>query len=140
MVAFGPETMVINYSERFTVTEMTGLFSSPRPIKGVHGHGDLRKKEVVGEYTIPYQLQTGLTRYAPMAKKPGSTIPGKSSPVPQFPASAYDIATTYLPAPKIQTTISASRTYSVVSVENTASPAPHPHDIHMKRFLERWKD
>ncbi|OOF92305.1 hypothetical protein ASPCADRAFT_133371 [Aspergillus carbonarius ITEM 5010] len=152
MVASGPEASVVNYSERFTLTNMTGAFSPPI-VHGIHSaihslgspinegeeHEELRKRQMIGSYTIPYPLQTGPTRYAPMAKKPGSTIPA-GLPTPQFSASPYTIATTYLPAATVQVTLSASETYSVVSIENTASPAPHSQDVQMKRFLERWKD
>ncbi|KAB8200727.1 Ser-Thr-rich glycosyl-phosphatidyl-inositol-anchored membrane family protein [Aspergillus parasiticus SU-1] len=145
MVASGPDAHVINFSDRFTLTGMAGAFSSNLEdgiglLSESHGQQELRRRQAVGAYTIPYQLQTGPTRYAPMAKKPGSTIPADKSPTPQFPTSAYEIATAYLSAPTIQTTVSASLTYSVSSIENTASPAPHPHDKKMKRFLERWKD
>ncbi|PYI09088.1 beta-1,6-glucan biosynthesis protein [Aspergillus sclerotiicarbonarius CBS 121057] len=152
IVASGPEASVVNYSDRFTLTNMTGSFS-PLIVHGIHSaihasgspvnegeeHEELRKRQMVGSYTIPYPLQTGPTRYAPMAKKPGSTIPA-GSPTPQFSASPYTIATTYLPAATVQVTLSASETYSVVSIENTASPAPRSQDVQMKRFLERWKD
>ncbi|RJE21142.1 beta-1,6-glucan boisynthesis protein Knh1 [Aspergillus sclerotialis] len=90
-------------------------------------------------YTIPYQLQTGPTRYAPMAKKPGTSITAKTA-TPQYPTSSYEIATSYLPQPTVQVTISAPLTYSTSSIENTASPAAQPVDAKMKRFLERWKD
>ncbi|KAB8232343.1 hypothetical protein ETB97_011083 [Aspergillus alliaceus] len=145
IVASGPDTIVENYSDRFTLTGMTGAFSSnlENEISSLnmgYEQEELRKRQAAGAYTIPYQLQTGPTRYAPMAKKPGSTIPTDKSPTPQYPTSAYDIATAYLPVPTVQTTVSASLTYSVSSIENTASPAPHPHDEKMKRFLERWKD
>ncbi|KAK5715240.1 Cell wall synthesis protein kre9 precursor [Elasticomyces elasticus] len=74
-----------------------------------------------------------------MAKKPGSTIP-PGKPTPQHPTSAYSIVTAYMGSPTVSTTKSAEATYSVSSIENTASPAAHPHDMHMKRWLERWKD
>ncbi|KAF9883454.1 hypothetical protein FE257_003452 [Aspergillus nanangensis] len=146
MVSSGPEDPVINYSDRFTLIGLTGDFSPGeedhiRSVREGYERTDLRKRQAEGAYTIPYNLQVGPTRYAPMAKRPGSTIPPKSvSPTPQNPASAYDIATAYLPQGTVQTTKSASLTYSEVSVENTASPAPNPQDAQMKRLLERWKD
>ncbi|CAK44833.1 hypothetical protein AnigIFM63309_002309 [Aspergillus niger] len=154
IAASGPDASVVNYSDRFTLTNMTGSFS-PTVINGIpsamyptdsfppahmdESHEELRKRQVAGPFTIPYQLQTGPTRYAPMAKKPGSTIP-VGTPTPQYPTSAYSVATTYLPQATVQMTLSASETYSVISIENTASPAPHAGDTKMKRFLERWKD
>ncbi|KAK1141361.1 Cell wall synthesis protein kre9 precursor [Aspergillus melleus] len=131
MIASGPDVSVVSLSPQFTLTGITGRDNG--------AFQDLRKRQAVGAYTIPYHLQTGPTRYAPMAKKPGSTIPAKL-PTPQFPTSAYSVATAYLPAPTVQATMSADRTYSVVSIENTASPAPHPEDAEMKKFLARWKD
>ena len=124
MVASGPDAHVINFSDRFTLTDMAGAFSSNLEdgiglLSEGHGQQELRRRQAAGAYTIPYQLQTGPTRYAPMAKKPGSTIPADKSPTPQFPTSAYEIATAYLSAPTIQTTVSASLTYSVSSIEIT---------------------
>ncbi|PYI25434.1 beta-1,6-glucan boisynthesis protein [Aspergillus indologenus CBS 114.80] len=149
MVSWGTGASVINVSEQFTITNMTGPVStsvlhslppdSPLSDCEMSRHHELRKRQVEEALTVPYQLQTGPTRYAPMAKKPASTIPAKL-PTPQFPASAYTIATTYLPPATVQVTLSASVTYSVASIENTASPAPHLHDAQMRRFLERWKD
>jgi hypothetical protein len=71
-----------------------------------------------GMYTVPYPLQvTGLTKYAPMPKHPGTTITAKSLP-PQFPASTYVVATTILPIPTWQTTLAATATDSTSSIEN----------------------
>ncbi|KAL4889110.1 Ser-Thr-rich glycosyl-phosphatidyl-inositol-anchored membrane family-domain-containing protein [Aspergillus ambiguus] len=143
MVSSGPDAFTINYSQHFTISGMTGSFA---PIPGYYNQSvtgdrtELRKRQEEGAYTIPYELQVGPTRYAPMAKMPGTAIPANSSPTPLHPTSAYDIATTFLPMPTIQATMSASPTYSWISIENTASPAPNPQDAQMKKFLERWKD
>lgn len=131
MVSTGPDAVAINFSNRFSFTNMTGSFK-PRIMNGIHsiqaangptpthdhGQNALYKRQHERAYTIPYELQTGLTRYAPMAKKPGSTIP-PGKPTPQHPTSAYSIATTYLGSPTIETTKSAERTYSLSSIENT---------------------
>ncbi|KAL4962651.1 putative beta-1,6-glucan biosynthesis protein (Knh1) [Aspergillus stella-maris] len=76
-------------------------------------------------YTVPYQDQTGPTRYAPLAKKPGTAVV-TSAPTPQFPPSPYKIATAYMKAPTVLTTLTASETRFVTMMENTAVPAPHP--------------
>lgn len=131
MVASGPGTSVVNYSNRFSLSNMTGSFPSrvkngihsiqdahgPTPREG-HEHERLQKRQTAGEYTVFYAYQTGPTRYAPMAKKPGNTIP-PGKPTPQNPTSPYTIATTYMPAPTVETTVSADLTYSVSSIENT---------------------
>jgi hypothetical protein len=136
MVASGPETFAINYSSRFTLSDMTGSFPPHLvdEIRSLSDHDgsavkeDLRKRVVQAAYTVPYPLQNGLTKYAPMAKEPGSTIPAKA-PVPQFSASLYTIATTWLPRATVQATLSASATHSVVSVENTVSALSHAFTI-----------
>ncbi|KAG2418650.1 hypothetical protein HFD88_001751 [Aspergillus terreus] len=140
MVSSGPDAFTVNYSHRFSISGMTGAFSSDSIQSIREDRAELRKRQAQGAYTIPYELQVGPTRYAPMAKQPGSTIPPNLSPTPQHPASPYTIATTFLPAPTVQQTMTATLTHSVVSMENTASPAPNPHDAQMKRYLERWKD
>ncbi|KAL1967777.1 hypothetical protein VTN77DRAFT_2466 [Rasamsonia byssochlamydoides] len=152
---------VVNYSPRFSLLQMTGTFSDrvkngllslsrASETEALEDNEELRKRQVQdtttttttdieGMFTVPYQDQlTGLTKYAPMAKQPGTTITAKT-PVRQFPTSAYIIATTFLPEPTVQTTITAPQTFSVSSIENTASPAPQPSDD-MKRFLKRWED
>ena len=70
------------------------------------------------KFTIPYQLQTGPTRYAPMAKKPGTAITAKTASR-QYPTSPYHIATTYLPKPTVSATIPAPVKYGTTSIENT---------------------
>lgn len=86
---------------------------------------DLERRQEAGAaslFTIPYQDQlTGLTKYAPMAKQPASTIHA-GNPTPQFPTSAYIVATTYLAEPTVQTTITESQIFSVSSIENPVSP------------------
>ncbi|MCJ1359114.1 MAG: hypothetical protein MMC33_009114 [Icmadophila ericetorum] len=93
-----------------------------------------------GSFGISYQFQTeGLTRYAPMQPKPGSTITATNT-APMFPPSAFSVATTLLPTPSIVTTITQPVDYSAsTSIENTGLPAAQPSDD-MQKFLNRWKD
>ncbi|KAL4986871.1 hypothetical protein BDW68DRAFT_162329 [Aspergillus falconensis] len=89
-------------------------------------HLHVQKRKVVADpYTVPYPLQTGPTRYAPLAKKPGTAI-ATTLPTPQFPASPFIIATKYLKSGTVLTTLRATETLSVTMIENTATPAPHP--------------
>ena len=74
-----------------------------------------------GSFTVPYQLQTGLTKYAPMQPVPPTKITAKSY-TPLHPTSAFQIAKTYLALPTIVTTMTASQTFSASSVENTVRP------------------
>ncbi|KAI6852184.1 hypothetical protein KC350_g1133 [Hortaea werneckii] len=87
---------------------------------------------------VPYPLQTGLTKYAPMQPIPPTKITKKQYS-PLYPTSAVTIATTWLPNPTIVTTVTASQTFSVSSMENTAAPASNPNPD-MAKFLNRWKD
>merc|ERR1711939_578933 len=87
---------------------------------------------------VPYPLQTGLTKYAPMQPIPPTKITKKQYS-PLYPTSAVTIATTWLPNPTIVTTVTASLTFSVSSMENTAAPASNPNPD-MAKFLNRWKD
>jgi hypothetical protein len=93
-------------------------------------HQDLkvRKRQIAAAivpakdaYDVPYPEQSkGLTKYAPMGKRPATTITAKSGP-PQFPTSAFSVARTFLPIPTWQTTLTASRTWTDSLIENPVS-------------------
>ncbi|KAK0654651.1 Cell wall synthesis protein KRE9 [Lasiodiplodia hormozganensis] len=91
-----------------------------------------------GSYTIPYTMQTGLTKYAPMQRVPSSKIT-KSDPSRQFPTSAYTAYTTYAKTPTQVMTVTQSGTFTISSKEATQSAAAMPTDD-MAKFLARWKD
>ena len=123
-----------SYSTRFTLTGMTGstpatyaqavtaLGGSTAGPQGVNdvsnGAGTPGAAAGAAEFTVPYQLQTGLTKYAPMQPVPPTKITA-SSFTPLHPTSAYTVATTWMPMPTIVTTVTESQTYSVSSMENT---------------------
>lgn len=124
---------VINYSDRFTMTGMTGSFSTTviqgiASISGTDGPPSVNDVTSTtpttaaaaegGEYTVAYYLQTGLTKYAPMQPVPGTKITAKN-PTPLNPTSAYVLATTALAPPSIVLTVTLSQTFSVSSEENT---------------------
>lgn len=80
---------------------------------------DMQKRKLAADpYAVPYPLQTGPTRYAPMAKKPGTAI-ATTPPTPQFPSSPYIVATKYMSPGTVETTLTASEIESVTMVENT---------------------
>ncbi|PUU80589.1 hypothetical protein B9Z19DRAFT_1079022 [Tuber borchii] len=87
---------------------------------------------------IPYTLQTGPTRYAPMQTQPGQSITATETRR-QYPTSAYTIFTTRGPAPNIQTTVTQGWDYTLSSKINTAAPQPMPEE-NMQKFLQRWRD
>ncbi|MCJ1319938.1 hypothetical protein MMC15_005274 [Xylographa vitiligo] len=151
---------VVNYSQRFSVSGMTGAWPSPAiqaaftTTKGILTAVPATVNTITngvpnappagggvadGQYGVSYQFQTtGLTKYAPMQLRPGSTITATNT-APLFPPSIFTVAPTYLPTPSIVTTITQSVTFSVTSIVNPASPAPMPSDD-MQKFLARWRD
>lgn len=145
---------VTNFSPRFSLTGMTGVFpatvitglqgvtgtAGPDTINAVSNGAAAGAAPAASAFTVPYQLQTGLTKYAPMQPVPPTKITAKS-PTPLHPTSAFTIATTWLPKPSIVTTITASQTFSASSVENQASPVSNPNSNNdMAKFLKRWAD
>ncbi|MCJ1286981.1 hypothetical protein MMC26_006328 [Xylographa opegraphella] len=151
---------VVNYSQRFSVSGMTGAWPSlaiqaafkatsgaltavPATVNtvtnGVPNAPAAGGGVADGQYGVSYQFQTtGLTKYAPMQLRPGNTITATNT-APLFPPSLFTVAPTYLPTPSIVTTITQSVTFSVTSIVNPASPAPMPSDD-MQKFLARWRD
>ena len=133
MISVAPGGTVINYSDRFSLSGMTGTFP-PNVQKGVAGitgtNGPAAENNVAsnpdagaptgagGPYAVTYTAQTGLTKYAPMQGKPGTKITAKS-PTPQYPTSSVQFAITFLPTPSQVTTHTLSATYSASSMENT---------------------
>ena len=126
---------VINYSGRFTISGMTGSWSSTaaetayKAISGTAGPptqnqvnaGGAAGGAQGGDYTVSYEFQTGLTKYAPMQTQPGTKITAKNTS-PLYPTSPWTVATTYLPEPSQVTTMTASATYTMTTIENTVGP------------------
>lgn len=142
---------VTNYSNRFTLTGMTGTFSAavtealltvsgtsgPPTVNDVTGTSE-SSAVAEGVWGTPYNLQTGLTKYAPMQPVPPTAITATNTS-PLWPTSSVSLASTFLPIGSIVTTLTQPQTFSVSSHQNTASPASQPTDD-MQRFLNRWKD
>ncbi|KAF2748868.1 hypothetical protein M011DRAFT_466625 [Sporormia fimetaria CBS 119925] len=150
VIATGPKGTVRNFSKRFSLSGMTGTFlpevkAALEDVEGTDGPARIGETAAGGApapgddlYDVPYAMQTGFTRYAPMQPIPPTKITKKDFK-PLNPTSAFTIATTFLPLPKIHTTITQSQTYSVSSQENPVPAASHPTDD-MEKFLARWKD
>jgi len=146
---------VINYSARFNITGMTGSFPAAittalAAVSGTAGPATSNNVAAAapaaadsaadtGNYAIPYNQQTGPIRYAPMQPIPATKITAVNT-APLWPTSSVVVATTLLPIPSIQTTITqAGAPQTFASHANTASAAPQPSDD-MQKFLNRWKD
>lgn len=129
---------VVNYSDRFTLSGMTGTFppnvqAGIKNIKGTTGPATENNvnnaanpaagggQGAGGLYGVPYTLQTGATKYAPMQRRPGTKITMKAASM-QYPTSVAQTAKTFLPTPAQVTTMTLSGTYNLPeSVENTVS-------------------
>lgn len=127
---------VINYSNRFTVSGLTGT-TPPNVIKAVDGstkgpptqnnmanaaNPQVPADGVVpadGDYGVSYNKQSGTIRYAPMQPFPPTKITKKGKPTPLYPTSAYTIATAKMPPPTVISTITESQTVHAMTKENT---------------------
>jgi len=140
MISAGPAGLqATNYSPRFTLSAMSGTFpptilagissigtstdgpaasnSNSNENAGAGGAAGTAVGDSSGPYATPYNQQTGPTKYAPMAKRPGTKITAVSARM-QNPTSFATLASAYMAAPKVQTTLTQSVTGSVVSREN----------------------
>ncbi|RMZ76561.1 hypothetical protein DV737_g4777, partial [Chaetothyriales sp. CBS 132003] len=151
MVSTATGGAIVNFSDRFSLTGMTGDFTTKvvtglKTVTGTDGPttiNDITTTEDEDEsessttdtalYTTPYTLQSGTVRYAPMPPTAATSITAKSASS-QWPTSAYTVYTTYAGTPNAITTHTLAQTYSVSSREAT------PTDNAMQKFLNRWKD
>ena len=141
MISVAPGGTVINYSNRFSLSGMTGTFPAAvqQGLAGLTGtDGPPTENNIAsnpdagaatgagGPYAVTYTAQTGLTKYAPMQGKPGTKITA-TSPTPQYHTSSVNFALTFLPTPSQVTTMTLSATYSTSSMENTVCNHPRLH-------------
>ena len=137
MIAAGTGGTVTNYSNRFSISGMTGTFpaavtSGLSGLSGTKGPATENNFAAAGAQaagaggavaagaTVTYTLQSGPVRYAPMQGKPGTKITAKNAS-PRYPSSSVSIAKTWLPTPEAVTTQTVSATYSTTSHANTVS-------------------
>ena len=80
-----------------------------------------------GADTVPYTMQTGSIKYAPMQGRPGTKITA-ANPTPQYPTSSVALAKTFLPTPVQVTTMTVSQTFLVSSRANTVCDVFRYHE------------
>ncbi|KAJ9625381.1 Cell wall synthesis protein kre9 precursor [Knufia peltigerae] len=153
---------VVNFSNRFSLTSMTGTFpaavttglksvtgtkgpatqnniqSAQNPAAGAGG-ADAAPANGNSVYSVPYTLQTGTIRYAPMPPRAPTKITAKAAS-PQWPTSAYTVYKSNVGTPNAVTTHTEVLTFSVSSREATVAAAAQPTDAALQKFLNRWKD
>lgn len=128
---------VTNYSNRFSMTGMTGVFSpavvtalqsvtgtaGPPTVNAIAAAVPPAGAATGGDFAIPYNEQVGTIRYAPMQPVPPTKITATNTQ-PLWPTSAVVFASTHLPIPSIVTTITQAQTFIVTSHANTVSLVP----------------
>ena len=132
---------VINFSDRFSLTGMTGTFPAAvtaglKTVTGTAGPAtqnnvqssqnnaaagaDAIPANGASEYSVPYTMQTATIRYAPMPPVAQTKITAKNAS-PQWPTSAYTVYKTNVGTPNAVTTHTEVFTFSVSSREATVS-------------------
>ncbi|CCH46949.1 Cell wall synthesis protein [Wickerhamomyces ciferrii] len=126
----------INYTNRFSLKGMTGSYqpngndaSPPSGQTSLAGddNGPTNTGDISKSFTIPYTMQTGKTRYAPMQTQPGTTVTrAKSDWTRKFQTSAFTYFTSAKHSQSVYSTITPGWSYTISSVINGASVAPMP--------------
>lgn len=129
---------MINFSSRFTLSGMTGQFSAAvqaglQDVSGTSGPAAVNNilnppaaapaAPAAGDsaFQVPYTMQTGVIRYAPMAQQAPSKITAKGN-ARQYPTSAYTIwSRSGMPQPDATQTLTQAYTWSYSSIEATVS-------------------
>ena len=124
----------IHYSPRFLLKNMAGSvgtntytgLTAPAaqynlPKKGAGGSIDSRS------FTIPYTLQTGISRFAPMQMQPNTTVT-KTTWTNKYPTSAVTYYSTMRKSFQQKTTITPGWSYTFISDYNYATVAACPSD------------
>lgn len=141
--------IVTTYSDRFTLTGMTGSTLDtyvtaasaagtkvPAMVDGTSNNAaaDAGGDAANGNSGIPFASQTGLIRYAPMQSVPPTKITKKDTK-PLYPTSSVKIAVSFLPTPSPTKTQTASQTFSADSMENTVCFDTWKHSCLMENRL-----
>ena len=137
MISAATGGSVINYSDRFTISGMDGVFppaviAGLQTVSGTAGpptENDIQAVQqpaagggtaaiAAGDYTVAYTLQTGPIRYAPMPPMAVTKISAKGQSR-QWPTSAYTVYPSPAGSPNAITTNTMVQTFRASSIENT---------------------
>ncbi|GEQ66651.1 hypothetical protein JCM33374_g314 [Metschnikowia sp. JCM 33374] len=133
----GDAQFTIHYTNRFTLTGMSGsaatytfspaLFSTTGdvPVAQVSVGVQAPKSIDSRSFSVPYTMQTGKFRYAPMQTQPGPSI-SYTMFSNRHATSAYTPYSTIRPSPNVYSTLTPGWSYAVTSKHNTAAIAPYP--------------
>lgn len=122
----------INYSQRFTLSGMTGsteASGSGDPPDGQtsldSGSTATSTGDISKSFSIFYTSQTGKTRYAPMQMQPGTTVT-QSTWSRKYQTSSVSYFTTIKNTASQLSTITPGWSYTMSSAVNYATPAEDP--------------
>ncbi|CCH60366.1 hypothetical protein TBLA_0C05680 [Henningerozyma blattae CBS 6284] len=127
------EGNTIHYTPRFYLQDMGGMRSATyTDTVEPAAQTAIQQGQTMGTinsdwFTIPYPEQTGISRFAPMQTPPGTKVT-KTDWTLRFSTSAVTYYKSMRPSLDQITTLTPSRTDSVTSAVNFASPAGHPSD------------
>lgn len=122
----------IHYSPRFALSGMLGTqqatdggdVASPPDSNSANIPAD--PNVILSMNQVPYTLQTGKTRYAPMQIQPASKVTRPRVASQRFPTSAVTFFSNYALQPIQKTTLTPSWTYTIVQGPNWAATAASP--------------
>ncbi|SCW03154.1 LAFE_0G04148g1_1 [Lachancea fermentati] len=126
----------LHYTPRFTLKSMSGTSTQtystntqPPAQTDITSGGNTNVATTTVDtsvsFTVPYTLQTGLTRYAPMQMQPGTTVTATTW-TRRFPTSAVTYYSTFRNSLNQVSTVTPGWSYILSSAVNYASPAPFP--------------
>ncbi len=144
IVANYKDRFTLHYSGRFFLTGMTGTTITATGIVDqqatpqtslLGGKNDDAPTGTTGldlavvsrSMTVPYILQTGLSRYAPMQVQPGTKVTATTW-TRKHPTSSVSYFTALVPSPACISTVTPGWDYIITSAMNWASPAPAPSE------------
>lgn len=127
----------IHYSDRFSLTGMTGPLAATdggntAPPSNQISYSEagpsssISMMDPLSGATIPFSLQTGIVRYAPMQMQPATKVTHALSASRRFPMSSVTYFATYTMKPLQITTATPSITYSKSQYINWAPVAENP--------------
>ncbi|SMN19430.1 similar to Saccharomyces cerevisiae YJL174W KRE9 Glycoprotein involved in cell wall beta-glucan assembly [Maudiozyma saulgeensis] len=123
----------IHYSPRFLLQNMAGAVGTNTVTALTEPSADYNLPKKGGgkidsrSFTIPYTLQTGISRFAPMQLQPGSVVT-KTSWSNKYPTSTVTYYSTLAKSLEQMTTITPGWSYTFKSDFNYVSVAPFPSD------------
>lgn len=129
----GSEGNTIHYSPRFFLTSMAGGTSftysdTIQPVGQTAINTDTAQASAsidTRSFTVPYTMQTGISRFAPMQMQPGSTMTATTW-TRKFATSAVTYYSTFRTSLDQLTTLTPGWSYTLPSGINMATPAAYP--------------